>query len=108
MKRTTLGAIVAAGVMLNFGTSHALEASDLMGLSPEQVQGVFNNDQSYNRLVIEAIKERNRREEYAARNPFARCLALGEVKGASVDEAIALGGKSAVRTSNMWRLRPHM
>jgi len=93
MRRAILGAIVAGGIMLSSGASFALEASDLMGLSPDQVQGLFNNDQSYNQLVLEAIKERNRREEYQQRNPFAHCATMGEVRGADIEEIKTLGRK---------------
>jgi len=105
MKRLVFAAVtVAMFAGPGTGRSHAMDPSDYMGLSPEQMQGVIDNQRAYDemnlRAVIEmrrqeqeAIRERNRQIEYQNRNPFGSCVSLGEVKGKSVDEAISLGKK---------------
>ena len=71
----------------------AIDPSSVMGLSPDQVQQLIQNEQSSDRLMLEMIREKNRQEQYRQQNPFAGCLSLGEVKGKDIEEAKALGRK---------------
>jgi len=79
----------------------AVDASDYMGLSPEQMQQVIQNNLASDRLMLEIIRERNRHMEAEARrqqesinqgqSQFAGCVSLGQVSGKTVEEAIGLG-----------------
>lgn len=97
MRRLMLVSVIAmlSGVWAD--QAHSMGAGDYMGLSPEQVQGIFDNQRAYDEMNLRAILELRRQQEeearYRSQNPFAGCLSLGEVKGKSVEEAISLGKK---------------
>jgi hypothetical protein len=103
MKRIILAvaAVILSGSAI---TALALDPSDYMGLTPDQMQGVIENQRAYDQMQLqmiieqrrqeqEAIRERNRQQEYSNRNPYSQCLSLGEVIGTDIEDAKTLGRK---------------
>jgi hypothetical protein len=90
--RRVLLFVVAVGILCS-GSAFAIDPSAVMGLTPDQVQQLIQNEQASDRLMLEIIKEKNRQNQYREQNPYAGCASLGEVKGKDIEEAKALGRK---------------
>lgn len=93
MKRITAAVVVvvAAGIMVSF--SMPAIAFDTLGMSPDQVQQMIQNNQASDSMMLELIREKSRQQQYRDQNPYSGCLPLGEVRGGSVEEAKSLGIK---------------
>jgi hypothetical protein len=87
-----LAAIVAVSAFMGFGYNLG-QATDTLGLTPEQTQEVIRNQRYYDELTLQVVKEKLRQDRERNQNPYIDCTLLGSVKGYDMEEAKSLARK---------------
>ena len=85
-------------------TSYGFAGSSMLGLTPEQQSELDRSSQDNNALLFNILIEKQRIERERAQNPYINCTLLGNVEGATMDEAKEIArqmGANSIRWINV-------